>query len=62
MHLAGSARVGPRPAYGENRISERGGVHDRIGLPAGVRADERYGDQGVARQAGELTIGFVAKL
>ena len=33
------------PASGEDRVSERGGPHDRIGLAAGARADERYGDR-----------------
>ena len=34
---------------GEDRGSERGGSHDRIGLPAGARADERYGDDPFAQ-------------
>ena len=32
-----------RPALGENRVSERSGPHDRVGVPAGARADGRYG-------------------
>jgi hypothetical protein len=32
------------PPYGENHVSERGGPHDRIGLPAAAPADERFGD------------------
>jgi hypothetical protein len=45
MQFAGSARVGPRPAYGDERVSHWVGPHDRFGLPVGSQADECYGDR-----------------
>lgn len=45
----GSAGGRVDPAFGENRVFQCGGPHDRIGPRAGARADERYGDQAVTR-------------
>jgi hypothetical protein len=41
----------PSHAFGEKGVSDDVSAHDRIGLPAGAQADERYGDAADARSS-----------